>query len=445
MRIPTSRLIAYAGPGVPMAAMGLPLVVFVPAFYAGEIGLDLALVGLIFGLVRTIDTAFDLIVGNWADNTRTRFGRFKPWLVGGGLIATASTVAVFYPPQNATIFWLFFGLIGLYAGQSMVNVPHTSWGATLTEDYHERSRVYTFWQGGHLVGLILVLMLPAILDLVMGDAAPRAVHAMGFFILASLVLTIPAACALVPRTNSQLTTARIRWADVKRLLADPHLRLILVADISVNLAAGSLGTLFRFFAENARGFDDSLSSLGLLIFFLTGLLALPLWLRLAKRIGKAKASAFATLWTAVAHVIAFFLYDPDDLWISTFALMISGFSYAAPNLLLRAMLADHADDEKARGGTDRVGLLNAVLTTAMKVGYVIPVATLLPLLDFFGFDPSPDSVSSPASILALEWVWLLSLPVFMLPAIWLQFRFKADQARHQARLASDAEDAATAR
>ncbi|MGB3723837.1 MAG: MFS transporter [Pacificimonas sp.] len=431
-RQPTSRLIAYAGPGVPVAATGLPLIVFLPPFYAGEMGLDLAAVGLMFGTVRAIDTLFDPVVGYWADNTRSRFGRFKPWIALGAILVFLASALLFFPPDDAGLLWLLGGLVVMYAGQSFLNVPHLGWGATISPDYDERSRIYGFWQAGHMVGLIAVLLLPAILSLLMGAEAPPAVTAMGWFILAITPFTVLAALLFVPRSRANLSKARLRWADLQRIFGDPSLRLLLIADISVNLAAGSTGTLFRFFFEGARGFSDIESSLGLLVYFIIGLVMLPLWLRLAKRIGKARTGAFAALYGAIAHVIAFFLFDASRPYVSLAAICMAGVGYAAPLFLLRAMLADHGDVEREAGGIDRSGLLNAVLTTAQKLGYVLPVAVLFPLLALFGYDPAPGAPKDAGAIAALEMLYLLCVPLLLVPAIWLQFRYRADQRRHAA-------------
>ncbi|MEM8826995.1 MAG: MFS transporter [Pseudomonadota bacterium] len=428
-----ARLTAYAGPGVPVAATGLPLVVFLPPYFAGELGLDLAAVGLIFGLVRGIDTIFDPVVGHWADNTRTRFGRFKPWIMVGAILTFIATAAVFFAPQGIGLWYLGFGLAALYTGQSMLNVPHISWGATLTDDYHQRSRIYSFWQGGHLAGLILVLALPAVLGVFMGAAAPPAVYAMGAFVLVSIPLTVGAALILVPRTRGDLTPAHMRWADVKRVFRDTDLRLLIIADVSVHLAGGATGSLFRFFAEEVRGFTDTLSAIGLLAYFVSGLVGLPLWLRLAKRIGKARTGACAAAYGGIAHVAASFVFSADRPIASLIAIMFVGLSYAAPAFLLRAMLADHADAEKAAGSADRIGLLNALLTTAQKLGFVVPVAVLFPLLALYGFDPARGSANSDAALAAVEIIWIVSVPLLMLPGIWLMARYRNDQKRHVAR------------
>lgn len=430
MKFSSPRLLLYAGPGVPVAAMGLPLVAFLPPFYAGEMGLDLAAVGFVFFIVRALDVPFDPLVGHWADQTKTGLGRFKPWILGGGLVAFLAVLAVFFPPPGVGITYLFAGLLALYIGQSCINVPHTSWGATISSDYHERSRIFSFWQGGHLIGLILVLILPALLSALMGQDAPRAVAAMGIFTLVALPVTILLAAIFVPRSHNRVDHPRIGWTELKLFASQPELRTLLLADVLFSLAGGSLGSLLRFFLEQSRGFSDTGSSLMLLIFFISGFAALPIWLKLAKRVGKARAAGFACFYQMIVHIGAFFIFDGDEFLLSAVAMAAAGAAFAAPTFLLRAILADFNDDAKDAGGNDRIGLLNAVLTTAQKVGYAIPVGVLLPILDLAGFSNRPGAENSEQALFWLEAVWIAVLPLTLVPAGLLLVRLQADRRRH---------------
>ena len=84
-----------------MAAMTLPLTIFLPAFYATIIGLDLALVGILFTIVRIADLFFDPFVGGLMDRTHTRWGRFRPWLLLGGPVVMAGAAMLFFAQPGA--------------------------------------------------------------------------------------------------------------------------------------------------------------------------------------------------------------------------------------------------------------------------------------------------------------------------------------------------------
>lgn len=98
MAAPLKRLTlaAFAAPCLPLTGVGLPLIVYLPPYYAGTLGLDLALTGIIFSAVRWIDLPLDIVFGHGIDRTDTKWGRFRPWMVIGGLVMMAGLALVFF-------------------------------------------------------------------------------------------------------------------------------------------------------------------------------------------------------------------------------------------------------------------------------------------------------------------------------------------------------------
>ena len=82
-RLPAWRLAVFAALAIPLAGAGLPLAVYLPPYYAQELGLGLGAVGLIFMLSRVWDAVTDPLVGVLSDRSRSRFGRRKPWIAAG--------------------------------------------------------------------------------------------------------------------------------------------------------------------------------------------------------------------------------------------------------------------------------------------------------------------------------------------------------------------------
>jgi len=77
------RLIAFSITGLAIGGAGVPLAIYLPAFYAQSMGLNLGLVGTIFMVSRLWNALSDPIVGVLPDRTRSRFGRRKPWIAVG--------------------------------------------------------------------------------------------------------------------------------------------------------------------------------------------------------------------------------------------------------------------------------------------------------------------------------------------------------------------------
>jgi len=95
-------LFAFSFPAVPISAMGLPLVVHLPPFYAGTLGLGLTTVGAIFMLARFWDVFTDPVLGIVSDRYETRWGRRRHWIVISVPIMLIAVVMVFMPQGPVT-------------------------------------------------------------------------------------------------------------------------------------------------------------------------------------------------------------------------------------------------------------------------------------------------------------------------------------------------------
>ncbi len=392
-------LAAFAAPCLPIAALGLPLVVYLPEFYASDLGLSLSAVGAAFIVVRVIDILFDPLIGGLMDRTRTRWGRFRPWLVLGSPLIMAGAFALFMARPGIGPVYLWFWLIVVYAGYSMMVVSQTAWGSVLSKDYRERSRVYGWWQAGNVVGMILVLTLPPIVSLAFKGDHTAGMRSMGWFV----VLLTPLTVFLATRSVGEPPAPAIRHASglpqYLDLLKRSSVRKLLVADLLMGLAPGIAGALFFFFFERIKHFDKTQAGVLLLVYFIAALAGAPLWSMLAKRIGKHNALAVASVVYAVVQVCAV-ITPAGDIGLALLVLVLAGIPYAAAPLLVRAMMADIGDEERLASGVDRTGLLYAIVNGAIKLGHALSIGAF-PLLALFGFDPKLPTATGEAALIAL--------------------------------------------
>ena len=95
-----STLMIHGSIGMPLAIIGYPLVVYLPPFYAGEMGMNMGLVALVLVLARFSDVITDPLIGTISDRWNTRFGRRKPWIFAGTPLVLIGTVMLFMPPRT---------------------------------------------------------------------------------------------------------------------------------------------------------------------------------------------------------------------------------------------------------------------------------------------------------------------------------------------------------
>jgi GPH family glycoside/pentoside/hexuronide:cation symporter len=404
-------LAAFAGPSLPFAALGLPLIVHLPAFYASSVALPLAQVSLMFLVARTLDIGADPFLGGWMDRTRTRFGRFKPWLVAGALPMMIATWLLFMPPQGANLVFMTLCLLAVYVTFSIVVLAQTSWAATLSTDYDERSRVYGWWQFGNMVGMLLVLLLPPIISF-RGGTQAQGVAAMGWFIVVLLPITVGIALWKVPEPAPE-TECHATLKDYFAFFKLSSVRRLMLTDLLYGLAPGITGALALFYLQALKHMTEGQASILIFCYFLGGLVGAPIWSWSATRFGKHKALAIAGMVYAAAYVPVW-LAPAGNLVAVIISMLLVGLPFGAGQILLRAMMADVGDEERLASGEDRTGMMYALLTLTNKVGTALSSVVLF-LLSLSHFDQNHLSQNTPLALNTLT-VLFVALPIAVLLA-----------------------------
>jgi GPH family glycoside/pentoside/hexuronide:cation symporter len=186
--IPPFRIATFAAAALPVGALVTTLGVYLTNYYAAHVGIPLAAVGFAFMAVRLLDILSDPLFGIAMDHTRTRLGKFRPWLAASAPVLVVSTIAVYLPPTGAATFYLIGWLVVLYAGYSMLTLSQAGWGAAMVAEYHQRSRVYGWIQAVAVVGALGVLAAPLIVPALWHGVPFKGVPLMGCFVLISVLL-----------------------------------------------------------------------------------------------------------------------------------------------------------------------------------------------------------------------------------------------------------------
>lgn len=390
-RMSRGTLAAFAGPAAPIAAMGLPLFVYLPPFYAKEIGLGLGVVGTVFMISRFWDVLTDPVLGVLSDRFESRLGRRRHWIILAVPIILLAVYQIFMPPGFVPgpvgAGYLLVWLVVLYVGWTLITISHVAWGAELSPDYDERSRVQGWRQGTLIAGMITVLILPAIIEAIgSGDVARERVAAMGWYVLVLLPLTVGAAVYWVPERPQPEKEGSPGWREaVSTILDNEGLLRILGGDLAGGLAMGFVSVMFMFLAEDVLELDAWASAM-LLVYFTAGLSFIPAILRISYRLGKHRTVAYVALIKAASLPVLLVL--PERRVILTFVCWgIYGLTMGAIPFLIRSMMADVVDDDNLRSGSARTGSLYSTLTMTNKIGRALSVGIAYWALDVIGFTP----------------------------------------------------------
>lgn len=412
VRRSNATLAAFAASCLPYAALGLPVYVTLPEFYASHVGVPLAAVSLIFLVVRLADIVVDPFLGMVIDRTSTKWGRYRVWMAIGAPILMGSVAMLFFVGQGAGATHLAVWLVIMYLGYSISLLSQMSWASVLSPDYDQRSRIYGFWQVANIVGVLAVLLIPVGAQ-AMGHTYVEAVRMQGGFIVALLPVALLITFIFTPEPKNVTPPPHGGLGATLALIAKPVLRRLLLSDLMLGAARGLIGVLFFYFFEQARGFEREQTSILLLVYFVAGLVGAPIWAVLATRIGKHRALAVGSVYFAVSFAAATLLVPAGNFPAAVAAMFGAGLAFGAADLLLRAMMADASDAIRLDVGADRTGLLFSILNATSKLGYAVSVGAFA-VLEWIGFDAAPGAVNDPGVILGLQWLFIAAPVVLLL-------------------------------
>jgi Na+/melibiose symporter-like transporter len=434
--LPRRVLLAYGLPALPAAMLGLPLLVYLPGFYAEQVGIGLTAVGAILLLARLWDGVTDPVIGFLSDRTRSRIGRRRPWMIASLPLVLAGAWLLFRPPPEAGSLHLMVWSFVVYLGWTMMQIPHQAWGAELSDDYAERARITATREGFALGGVIVAASLPALLPalgLAPSDAgAGAALAAIAVVTVVLLPATGAVLLAVVPEpppAPGRPLAGRAAW---RVLAANRPFRRLMSAYLLNGIANGLPSSLFLMFVAHRLQLE-ALQGVFLLVYFLAGLAGVPLALALARRLGKHRAWCVAMIATCAAFVWAPLL--PPGATVAFAAIcLVTGLGLGADLALPPAIQADVVDEDTAAGGEGRAGLYFAAWGMATKLALALAVGFAFPLLDLAGFDPRQPTADG-AGGLALAALYAWGPVALKLAAVGLMWRFPLDAERHAALVA----------
>ncbi len=426
-RQPVGRLLAFSALGIPLAAVFLPLGVYLPPFYAQTMGLGLGTVGIVFMASRLWNALCDPLIGLLSDHTRSRFGRRKPWIAAGAVIFIAAVVAVYWPPQHLTAFHLGLALFALYLGWTMIGTPLAAWASELAAGYHERSRVQTFLQTGGALGLVLTLLLPALVDQFVARGEFEKIAAMGAF---AIVTFVPAVLFLLTRFREPprppAPSSASTLAALRTFATNPLVLRVMASDFFVATGQGIRGALFVFFVSAYMGLPKW-ASLLFLLQFVFGVFAAPLWLRVGYRFGKHQTVVLGEI-AQIAINLGLLFIAPGRFWPLLALTVAQGFAQGSGNLMLRSIVSDLADDHRLKTGKEQSGLLFSIFNVTNNAAAAAAVGIAYPLIAFFGF--TPGRANSHAALSALAVLFAVGPALGHLFSAVLIWRFPLDERRH---------------
>lgn len=411
-KVPVLSKIAYGlGTGLDMWGHWLyPSVAF--AVFNIYLGVSPALIGTALMLNRLFDALSDPFFGWLSDNTRTRWGRRRPFLLFGGIAAGVGLPLLFFfvsPTwsERQVFAYMLLSSMVYVPIMSCFNMPFQSLGAEMTPDYNERTSVMSFKgaiQKMMEIGNFCALQFATWAGIKFAGATAEA-HArpntlLGIQIYTAVLGSLMALFAIVMFfsvreryydyvLNTQKERVKLKEAFFETLKCRPfRIQLLFTMAFAMgNSMVGTLGyyaTVYVVCGGNEVAGNTWNTLMGF-AYSVGGFLGATIIARLAQAKGKRHAAITTCLLAYAAYLSTWWLYTPSVQWLQLFSSGSIAFVCAAFWMLSGSMGADVMDYDELSTGKRREGSFSACSSYTQKLGLSIGAGAagwILPLIDF---------------------------------------------------------------
>lgn len=362
------------------------------------LGMNPVLISLMIFCARVWDAFTDPTMGSISDNTRSRFGRRRPYIIAGGLIGAALFVLLWRVPvgwsHGAQFAWLLIGSLLFYTAYTVFAVPYYALGSELTPDYNERTSVMSYRAFfASSLGLSMSWMYRLTqLDCFENTLDGMQTVSLGVAVIMIISASIPALCC--KERFAKMVSGQKKepfWHSLKVTLKNRSFCLLLAVVVLTCLGVfmvnqlGSYINIFYVFGGDQKGASWLMGLSGTVYGVCGGLVAAPLVSWVSKRLGKKRTLMLTLACAAVGAGTKFFTFDPRWPYMQFLSLAIMAPGLGGLWILTPSMVADICDEDEVATNVRREGMYNAIYTNFLKIGISVGMLIVGVLLQVSGF------------------------------------------------------------
>ena len=427
---------------------------FLLFFYSRVIGLDPLLASLAIGAALIVDSITDPLMGTISDRTNTKLGRRHPYMIASFIPVSIFYILLFTPKpdwditQNQLFWWMFVCASFTRIGMTLFEVPHRSFGAEITKDYVERTKLFSWremfaWVAGICNAFLAYnIFFRSTPEYSYGQLNPEAYFPLALtgaiFMVLSLLYSSTTTTNKIKNLSkwTEAVTLKQIIKELKIAISNKSFILFFLGSLTLSISWGLLNSLTLFINTDFWGLKGSQIGIFLYIYFGAAFLAFYITPKFVSLIGKRNFVLLCVLGVALSAPIAFISYNlgltPEKgtttlvLFLCIPLIFISTLSIAG-NMARDAMIGDIADEVDLQSGKRQEGVLYSAVSFVQKVNTAIGSLTgglTLWVLNITAETPTYDQAYS------LFFVQGVIGPILLIIPILFFYFYSLDKKRH---------------
>jgi GPH family glycoside/pentoside/hexuronide:cation symporter len=386
--------------------------------YNIALGVSPVLVSYALAIPRIWDAFTDPFMGNISDNTRSRWGRRRPYIFLGAILSGILFIFLWVPPISSGEIGLFVYFLILsipfFAAVTVFIVPQNALGLELSMDYNERTKVMAyrafFASAG---GLLLPWAYKLSLYSKFGNNEVEGVRVVGIIFGGLMIITgvIPAIFCrerLAAQSQKKISLKKAFKYTIENkvfLLLAGAVFMVLLGLFMVAPFGLYINIYYIFGGDKSAA--ATIAGIGGTVYAAMSLAMIPVVAYIATHIGKKTTFIIGQCLIVLASLSSWFFYNPNYPYLQLVPLVIIAPGLSCVFVLSGSVLADICDIDELNSGLRREGMYGAIFSWVFKGGVAGAVVLSGYMVNWSGFDSKLEHLQSPETIFNMRFLYAI--------------------------------------
>ncbi len=408
-------------------------------FYTNVYGLPVATAAVMFLIVRLVDVIWDPLVGAFIDKHNPRFGKYRSYLLFGGIPLTGFAILCFWTGFSGSLLYAYITYVGLSMCYTLINVPYGALNASLTRDTNEITKLTSVRMFlANLGGLAVAYGIPILVKTLSPDGKINSVESgnawfitMTIYAIAGLALLIfcftqTKERVVMDESNADEVKVSDLWNEFKhnrplRVLA--FFFITAFAMMAIGNSAGSYYMIYNVQAPDMLPYFAALGSLPAFIF-------MPMVPAIKRAIGKKQMFyvflTIAILGMALLYIISVVPTLKTQVWLVLVAQFIKSTGVIVATGYMWALVPEVISYGEYTTGRRISGIVNALTGIFFKAGMALGGVVPGFVLAFVGFDEKNTVSQSAFSEQGILWLVAVIPAMLLLLAMYIISKYELE-------------------
>ena len=411
-------------------------------FYTNVYGLDPGAAAVMFLIVRLIDWAWDPVVGTFVDKSNPKWGKYRSWLILGGIPLAGFAILCFWNGFNSSLAYAYITYVLMSMAYTLVNVPYGALNSSLTRDTNEvtiltSTRMFMANAGALIVKslpIVIAIFAPAAAD---GSAIINKPESSSAWFITYLIFALAGLALLIfcfSQCKERVVMDKAESDNVKvsdlftEFVRNRPLRILAFFFVTAFSMMSVSNAADAYFMTYNVGANEYMTTAFMWLGTIPAFIFMPLVPAIKRKIGK-KGMFYAFLGTAVVGMVMMYIFVQvptlKQFWLLCIAQFVKSTGIIVATGYMWALVPEVVSYGEYTSGKRIAGIVNALTGIFFKLGMALGGVVPGAVLAFVGFDAKLTQQTAFAEQ-GILWLVCVIPAILLFLAMWIISKYELE-------------------